>query len=273
LQDAFTRSGLVQIIVLSGYNVMVVAEWTMALLGRLRLRRGVRAAAGAAALLLFVGIAGATATSVRAALMALIALYARATGKSYAASRALLVAVLAMLAWNPLFLAFDPGFDLSVAATAGLIWLAPRIEARLSFLADPFWKNAIATTLAAQLAVLPLLLYFTGNLSFVSIPANLAAMPLVPLAMGSSALAGIAGMLFGGFAPVVAALIGFPAYALTASLIFMANESAALPGAALLVSSFPFAFVLAAYGTLVYFASAKRFSTTLQLRFRKKAST
>ena len=60
--------------------------------------------------------------------MAFIALYARATGRSYAAGRALLFVVFLMLLWNPLYLAFDPGFGLSVAATAGLIWLAPIIE-------------------------------------------------------------------------------------------------------------------------------------------------
>ncbi|HVM59120.1 MAG TPA: ComEC/Rec2 family competence protein [Candidatus Paceibacterota bacterium] len=273
LQGAFTRSGLVQIIVLSGYNVMVVAEWVMAFLGRFSLRRSVRALSGALALVLFVGIAGATATSIRAALMALIALYARATGRTYAASRALLLAVALMLLWNPLFLAFDPGFDLSVAATMGLIWLAPRIEARLAFVTDALWRNAIATTLAAQAAVLPLLLYFTGNLSFVAVPANLIVLPVVPLAMGFSAFAGVAGALLGGFAPLLAAVLGFPAYLLTAFLVLVANGSAALPGAALLIPAFPFWCVLVAYAALAYLASSKRFSTTLQLRFAKKAST
>src|SRR4051812_33527064 len=62
LTDAFTRSGLVQIIVLSGYNVMIVAEWAMALLAMLFLPRRVQYLAGGAALLLFVGIAGISAT-------------------------------------------------------------------------------------------------------------------------------------------------------------------------------------------------------------------
>jgi len=238
LQNAFIRSGLVQIIVLSGYNVMVVAEWVMTALAFAPLSLRMRATGGALALVAFVGIAGASATALRAALMALIALYARATGRSYTAGRALLVAIFLMLLWNPLYLAFDPGFGLSVAATAGLIWLAPMIETFLRkrrvphFLrvsqvqrhpaapfgaaglsetlsknavggTNSFWINALATTLAAQIAVLPLLLYDTGNLSLVSIPANLLVMPMVPLAMGFSFLAGFAGMLFGTFAPFI----------------------------------------------------------------------
>jgi len=270
LKENFIRSGLVHIIVLSGYNVMVVAEWIIAAFALTKLPRRWGAVAGALALLIFVGIAGATATSIRAAVMALIALYARATGRTYAAGRALLVVIFLMLLWNPLYLAFDPGFGLSVAATAGLIWLAPIIEMFLS-LKSAFWKNAVATTLAAQIAVFPLLLYNTGNFSLVAIPANLFVTAFMPLAMGLSALAGFAGMLFSSFAPLLGIIIAFPAYLTNAYLIFIARESAALPFAAFTLPPFPFWLTLVAYAGLIYFAS-KRFSTTDQLRFAKNAS-
>lgn len=236
LLDAFVLSGLVQIIVLSGYNVMIVAEWVMRGLAHFKLRRGANAAAGAAALTLFVLIAGAGSASIRAALMALIALYARATGRSYAATRALLAVILLMLLWNPLLLAFDPGFDLSVLATAGIIWLTPLIELRLARIKSAFWRNGVATTLAAQIAVLPFLLYQTGTLSLVAIPANLLALPVIPLTMGLSALAGIAGMIFGSFALPFA----LPAYVLNAYLVFLARFSAGLPFAAFHLPAFSF---------------------------------
>ena len=272
LKDAFVRSGLIQIIVLSGYNVMVVAEWIMAALALTKLSRRWSAGAGALAILIFVGIAGFSATAIRAALMALIALYARATGRTYAAGRALLVVIFLMLLWNPLYLVFDPGFGLSVTATAGLIWLAPLLEIVFSGMQNLFWRNAIATTLSAQIVVLPLLLYDTGNLSFVAIPANLLTMPVVPLAMGFSALAGFAGMIFGTLAPLVGIVIAFPSYVTTAYLIYIAQRAAELPFAALTLPLFPFWLVLLAYALLTYIASSKRFSTTLQLRFAKKAS-
>lgn len=272
LTEAFMRSGLVQIIVLSGYNVMVVAEWVMAFFVLLALPRRLQFFAGGAALLLFVGIAGLSATAVRASIMAIIALYARATGRSYAASRALLFAVLLMLVWNPLYLAFDPGFGLSVAATAGIIWLAPIIEARLSRL-RPFLANTLATTLAAQIAVLPLLLYNIGLFSLVALPANLLVNPLVPLAMASAAIAGIIGMTIGSFMPFLATVAGFPALILMRYFIFIAEKSSALPYAAFTLERFPFLFVLAAYAALAYIAASKRFSTTDQLRFARNAST
>ena len=301
LKDAFIRSGLVQIIVLSGYNVMIIAEWVMAALAHTRLSKRWSAAAGALAILIFVGIAGASSTALRAAIMALIALYARATGHSYAAGRALLLVVFLMILWNPLYLVFDPGFGLSVAATAGLIWLAPIIEelinkmarekkifesylpsatspsgeaerSQKSFSSSGFWTNAVATTLAAQIAVLPLLLYDTGNLSLVSIPANLLTMPMVPLAMGFSAIAGFAGIVFGSFAPLLGITLAFPAYLANAYLIFIARESAALPFAAFTLPLFSFWFVPAAYAAIIYIAASRRLSTMFQLRLEKKAS-
>ncbi|MCR4333429.1 MAG: ComEC family competence protein [Patescibacteria group bacterium] len=272
LQDAFTRSGLVQIIVLSGYNVMIVAEWVMAFLALLLLPRRLQYFAGGAALLLFVGIAGISATAVRAAIMAVIALYARATGRSYAASRALLFTVFLMIVWNPLYLCFDPGFGLSVAATAGIIWLSPIIEARLTRL-RPFLKNAVATTLAAQISVLPLLLYNIGLFSLVALPANLLVNPLMPLAMASAAIAGVVGMTIGPFVPIIATIVGYPALILMRYLIFIAEKSSALPYAAFTIARFPFLLVLAAYVALVWVVASKRFSTTDQFKFAKKAST
>ena len=271
LKDAFTRSGLVQIIVLSGYNVMIVAEWIMALFALLLLPRRLQFFAGGAALLLFVGIAGISATAVRAAIMAVIALYARATGKSYVASRALLFTVLLMLMWNPLYLVFDPGFGLSVAATAGIIWLAPIFESRMTRL-WPFWRNTIATTLAAQVSVLPLLLYDIGLFSLVALPANILVNPLVPLAMASAAAAGVIGMTAGPFIPLVATIAGFPALILMRFFIFIAEKSSALPFAAFTLERFPFVLVLAAYAILIYIVWSKRFSTTDQFKFAKNAS-
>lgn len=307
LKDAFTRSGLVQIIVLSGYNVMIVAEWVMAFVALFALPRRLQFFAGGAALLLFVGIAGFSATAIRAMCMALIALYARATARTYIAGRALLFVVLLMLIWNPLYLIFDPGFGLSVAATAGIIWLAPKFEmlwercaARFRRVSqvqrhprtpsgvrglsetlsetasgsaiNSFLRNTVATTLAAQISVLPLLLYNIGLFSLVALPANILVNPLVPLAMASAAIAGVVGMTLGSFVPMLAIIVGTSTHLLMRYFIFIAEQSAALPYAAFTLDRFPFLLVLVAYGLLIYLASAKRFSTTPQLRFAKNAS-
>lgn len=273
LESAFVRSGLVQIIVLSGYNVMVVAEWVMLALQSLRASRRVSALFGAGALLVFVGIAGFSATALRATLMALIALYARATGRSYTAGRALLVTIVLMVLYSPLSLVYDPGFALSVAATAGIIWLAPLFENKLACIKNSYWKNALATTLSAQVAVLPLLLYETGNLSFVSIPANLAVIAVMPLAMAAAALAGVGGVVFGSVFSAGAVALGMPAYLLSAYCIWVARTSAALPWSAALVPTFPFIVVVLAYALLLFYAmAANRSVATFQFTLAKNAS-
>jgi len=246
LLDAFIRSGLVHIVVLSGYNVMIVAEAVMRALAIFP--RRIAASAAVLTIGMFVLAAGAGAASIRAGLMAGIALFARATYRTYDALRALTLAGVLMLLWNPLLLAYDPGFQLSFVATVGLILGAPLIETRLSSIKNDFFRDIAASTIAAQIAVLPLLLYQNGLFSVIALPANLLVLPLVPLAMAASALAGLAGFLVPSLAPVA----GLPAYALLSYIIAVVESSSALPLAAFSLPAFPFAVVLLAYAGLVY---------------------
>ncbi|MES2931454.1 MAG: ComEC/Rec2 family competence protein [Patescibacteria group bacterium] len=246
LLDAFIVTGLVHIVVLSGYNVMIVAEGVMRSLSFLP-RRGSAIAAGIT-IALFVLAAGAGAASVRAGLMAGLALVARATGRTYAVVRALLVVAVLMLFMNPLLLAFDPGFQLSFVATLGLILLAPILEARFTKIRSAFWRELLAATLAAQIAVLPLLLFQTGLFSLVSIPANLLVLPFVPLAMLLAALAGGIGMVL----PALAPFAGLPAHAVLSFIIWIAEFASTLPVASVAVPKFPFLITIAVYLGLGY---------------------
>ena len=249
LLASFVATGLVHIVVLSGYNVMVVADALMAFMRRVRVSKKAGAAFGALAVCAFAFIAGGGAATMRAALMALIALYARASGRTYAASRALLFVAFCMLVFNPLLLAFDPGFGFSIAATAGLIWLAPLIENRLSAKRVSVWKELLAATLAAQIAVLPLILYETGNLSLAAFPANILVLPLVPVAMALTAVAGCIALI----APAFAVIAGFPAYLATKYIIGVAEAAAHLPFARIITPAFSFAWVVAVYALLIVF--------------------
>lgn len=244
LLEAFIQSGLVHIVVLSGYNVMIVAEAVMRALSFLPRHYALTSAAGTIGA--FVLAAGAGAASIRAGLMAGIGVFARATYRTYDAARALMFAGVLMLLWNPLLLAYDPGFQLSFLATLGLIFGAPIVDRYLKFIKSDFLREIAAATVAAQLAVLPLLLYQNGLLSLVALPANLLVLPLVPLAMVLSALAGLLAWLV----PPFAAFFGLPAYAVLSYIIAVAEFSTSVPFAAVTVPIFPFALVIAAYALL-----------------------
>ncbi|MBI2100590.1 MAG: ComEC/Rec2 family competence protein [Candidatus Vogelbacteria bacterium] len=180
--DHFRRVGLSHIVVLSGFNLAVIAAVILRVLRPLPRRFGLPLAG--LAIILFTMMTGAEPATVRAAVMALIALLAVATGRPLAAGRALVLAGILMVVVNPKVLVFDLGFQLSFLATAGLIYLTPRLEKRLLFLTERCGVRALAaTTLAAQLAVLPWLILKTGQVPWLALPVNLIVLPAVPYAM------------------------------------------------------------------------------------------
>lgn len=246
LTQAFVTAGLIHVVVLSGYNIGVVAEWTLRFFGLFLPRRF--ALGGAAVVItLFAMMAGGGMATVRAVLMGLIAILARYLNRPAAALRALALAAVAMVLYNPLAL-FDVGFTLSIAATFGIVTLSPWIEQQL--LKVPFLRSlgevgrsTAATTLAAQLFVLPALLYYTGVLSLVSVPANIVFLPFVPVAMLLGFLAGVLALAH----PAVALLPGLLADALLRTMIWFTEASASLPLAAIIVPAFPAWVAVAVY--------------------------
>jgi competence protein ComEC len=244
LLDAFTVVGLLHIVVLSGYNVMVVAESVLRVLNRFGKRRALLISG--VVLVLFVVMAGGGSAALRALLMALIALLARYTGKTYGALRALAVVVFLMVLVNPLLLVYDPGFGLSVMATLGLILGVPHIEKRLLFVKWKMLREVLSTTLGAQLFVLPLLLYETGNLSLIALPVSVLVLPVIPLAMMLSFFSAVVGVAL----PPLALFSGFPAYVLLSYITSVATYGSMIPFANVMLGTFPFWIVLLSYFVL-----------------------
>jgi competence protein ComEC len=252
LLDDFTVAGLLPIVVLSGYNVMIIAEGILRALSFLPKRWSL--ALAAVSISLFVLAAGAGASSIRAGLMALMALLARATGRTYAVVRALFVTLVVMVLASPLTLVFDPGLQFSFVATLGLILGNPIVERRLRFIRNDFMRDISASTIAAQIAVLPLLLYQTGNLSLVSVAANILVLPVIPAAMAASGIAAafalMPGVFFESFIDPLSQGVGLPAFALLRYVIMVAEYSAQLPLASIIIPKFPFWVMLIAYAFL-----------------------
>lgn len=248
LLEAFTTAGLIHIVVLSGYNVTVVAEAVLRALGFLPRRIALTVAASTIGL--FVLAAGAGAAAARAGAMALLGLIARTTGRTYAVMRALFATLLGMLLWNPLLLVYDPGFQFSFVATLGLILLVQPMEQFFSWIKATFVREVAASTFAAQIGVLPLLLFQTGNLSLVSFIVNIIVLPVIPLAMGFAAVASFVGLIMPNVADGFVTAVGLPAYGLLAYVIGTARFAASLPLAQVVVPAFPFWVVAVAYALL-----------------------
>ncbi|MFZ2252550.1 MAG: ComEC/Rec2 family competence protein [Minisyncoccia bacterium] len=263
LEDAFRRTGIIHIVVLSGYNIMIVVECIMFVLSFFFFPR-TRMMIGIGAISLFSLLVGLSATVVRAALMAALLIIARTTGHTYAVLRALIFAGVGMLILNPYLLVHDPGFELSFLATLGLILLAPHIEVYLTRIPEMLGMRKIITaTIATQIFVLPILLYQMGTLSLVSVVVNALVLPMVPPAMLLTLLTGICGLVL----PILGYSVGFLAYLSLFYIIGVARLFDTLPFAAVTTPSFPFWIVMVVYvlysGVLVHLYNQEK-TTTLQ---------
>lgn len=245
LSDTFRIVGLIHIVVLSGYNIMIVIQFIERMLGGARV--WIRSILAVSVAVFFALITGLASSSVRAASMAVIATVGKTSNRTYLAHRALGVVAFLMVLWNPFVLAFDSGFQLSIIATLGLMFIAPLFEAQLGFVPERAGlRDIAAATLGTQVAVLPLLVYQNGLFSLYSLPANLLALFVVPLAMLFSFIAGVFGIVSGPIAP----LIGFPAYMLLWYITSVAQFFAWLPFSALSVPAFSWWWIVLAYGAI-----------------------
>lgn len=174
----FRTAGLTHLTAVSGANVTIVCGavlMTAALIGP-------RAAVGLAALGLigFVVVVQPSASVLRAAAMGAVTLLAVLTHRRRQAIPALAAGVIVLMVLAP-ELAVDAGFALSVAATAGIVVLAPVWTRRLESRGWPKpLAAAVSVAVVAQLVTAPLVAGISGRFSVVAVAANLAVAAVIP---------------------------------------------------------------------------------------------
>jgi competence protein ComEC len=243
LQQSFVDTGLVHIIVLSGYNVTIIAEALIKLLSFISISAGIYF--GGLAIVLFVIMTGAGATIVRAGIMAILALVARATGRTSETTRALLLAAALMVLHNPYILFFDISFQLSFMATLGLIFVSPIFTKWFRFIPERFGlREVISATIGVQAFVLPFILYKMGNLSLVAPFTNTLVLPLIPMTMFFGFVSGSLGFI----SNILALPFGWLAYILLKFEIGVVEIFSRLPFATIKLAHLPFIIVVIFYG-------------------------
>jgi len=251
-RDEFISTGTIHIVALSGYNVTIVAEAVMKIL-KIFFSQMISIVFGIIVIILFVIMAGASSTAIRAGIMAVIALFARMTGRNYDAGRALFIAALLMISYDPRVLT-DISFELSFLATFGVLFITSKVINWIRFIPIKFGlRELVATTIAATLSVLPILLYSTGILSLVSLPTNFLILPIIPVTMFFSFLIGI----FGFISPSLSFLFGFISHLFLSYILFVIHFFASLPIASVVISSFSIIFVIIIYGFLLWWVFKK----------------
>src|SRR5690625_2709531 len=172
IDDAMKVSGLSHLSAVSGAHTSLIASAATLLFRSLRLPRPIVIAAFLGTLVLFVQIVGTQPSILRAATMGAIGAWAVFFGRGSQALPLLALSTIILLTVTPQII-HEVGFQLSVAATAGIVlgaqplerWMRPAFE---KFLPD-FWaslmSSSLAISIAAQLACQPLLLTFIDYIS------------------------------------------------------------------------------------------------------------
>jgi len=182
LLEVFRLVGLSHIIAVSGYNLTILTANIRSVL-KPALGRKITLAVAAIAVVSFVLLSGAPPSIIRAAVMAGILLWGEYLGRPQRSLGALALAAGVIVLFQPKII-FDIGFQLSIAATYGLIRLAPVITHTLGSFKIPDWlKLVLGETLAATIMTAPLIMAVFERLAIVSPLSNILVVPLIPLLM------------------------------------------------------------------------------------------
>ncbi|MGH8922144.1 MAG: ComEC/Rec2 family competence protein, partial [Actinomycetes bacterium] len=225
VEEDFRAAGLTHLTAVSGANVAILCG---AVLGLARLARaGPRTSAILAGLTLvgFVVLCRPSPSVLRAAVMGAVVLLALVLGRRRSAVPALCAAVPVLLMFDPA-LGTDPGFALSVLATAALVLLAPSWAAFLRrHRVPPGVAEALAVPAAAHLVTAPVVAALSGQVSLVAVLTNLLAAPAVAPATVLGVLAVVLGVLY----PAAAVLVMYLAGPAVSWLVAVGHHGAAVP--------------------------------------------
>ncbi len=181
LKEKFNLTGTRHIAAVSGMNITIISVILLNILLVLGLWRNQAFYFSIIILIGYILMIGASASGVRAGIMAILFLIAQHFGRLSSAPRTVVIAATAMLLQNPLLLRLDVGFQLSFLAMMGLIYLQPIFKDLFNKIPEVFQlRNTLSATLSVQIFVLPILVYNFGQFSLVSPLANILILPLIP---------------------------------------------------------------------------------------------
>jgi competence protein ComEC len=206
VRKAFDKTGTSHIIAISGFNMTIIAGLFAGSFGRiLGPRKG--ALAAVVGISIYTVLVGANAAVVRSAIMGGLSIFARQVGRRQHGLNTLALTAAVMALFNPMILG-DHGFQLSVAATLGLILYAQVFSEGFKSLMARWLSEATADrvtrpvgeyvlfTLAAQLVTLPVMAYHFNRISLVALIANPLILPAQPPVMILGGLAVLLGLVY-----------------------------------------------------------------------------
>ena len=258
LEEAFQQTGTTHIIAISGFNIAILAGLFTGITTRLLGRKW-------GPWLALVGISGYTilvgadAAVVRAAIMGGMGVFGGMFGRRQNGLNSLGMATLVMMLLDP-NIPWDVGFQLSVAATLGLVLYAQPMEEwflgvlinrmdeeKAQRLIGPI-AEFFLFTIVAQMMTLPIMAYHFGGVSWIALIANPLILPVQSLVMILGGLAMLGGMILPGLGRMLAVLAApFVTYTIRVVTLL-----ARLPGGELTLPKFNVLWLVLFYGLLFF---------------------
>ena len=256
LLEIFRLVGLIHIVVLSGYNITLIANSFVRLFSSFGYYR--RLIAAIIALSLFILIVGISPTSTRAGIMALSAFTARYFIKPYVITRGIILALVIMVWLSPYTILFDLSLQLSFLATIGIVYIFPILQERYERFAENSFGEILLQTLAVNVMTLPLIIYQMGYFSPISFPVNILVLGLIPWITIFGFISVFVGMIILPIGQVIA----FPIQIIINSIIEFSIWTSKHDPVQMTFGTFPVYWMLGVYGLLagihVYYAARKR---------------
>lgn len=223
LDQALVIAGLTHIVVASGYNLTILVRFARRLF--VNISKYLATLAAGSMIAAFVAVTGASPSMTRAGLVAGLSLSAWYYGRKFHPLILLPFAAAVTVLINPAFAWNDLGWQLSFTAFAGVMILAPLLQRYFFGERKPGTiRQIFGETIAASIVTLPILVLAFGQFSNVAIIANLLVLPLVPLAMLLTFIAGVGTIVI----PGGALIIGQPAEWLLGYMTWVAQYFAGL---------------------------------------------
>lgn len=260
LAEAMRIVGLTHIVVASGYNLTILVQFARRLL--LRVSRFAATIAAGAMVLSFMAVTGLSPSMSRACLVAGLSLLAWYMGRQFHPIILLSIAAGVTVMVQPSYAWGDVGWQLSFAAFAGVMLLAPILQQ--FFFGDDkpgLMRQLLGETLSAYVSTLPILMASFGQVSFVAIIANMLVVPLVPLAMLATFIVGVLAFIL----PPLAEVLSLPLEWLLGYMVNVAMFLSELPWAKIDVQ-FPDWTIWAMYAGIITITTVLWWVTKTNLR-------
>ncbi|MBR0261252.1 MAG: ComEC/Rec2 family competence protein [Selenomonadaceae bacterium] len=197
LVEDFQTTGIVHILSVSGSHMSILAMATAWLCLLFRLPKNVTFVFGTFIIGSYAILSGLLPQVLRSATMGVLIFFAKTLDAEAEGARLLTLTALVMLINQPLLL-FDVSFQLSFTATAGLMYLSESLRNSMERL-PKFFSAPMSMTIAAQLASLPVVVWYFNQISLSSVLANVFVMPLLEIVI----VGGLLGGLIAGVIPIV----------------------------------------------------------------------